>query len=191
MTDYMESRLTFTEAAQRLRDGEVIAYPTEAVWGLGADPLNESAVLRLLALKQRPPEKGLILAAGTRQQVEPFLALLNDAQRERVLATWPGPYTWLFPRPDVIPDWICGTHQSVAVRWSAHPTVMQLCQAFGGLVVSTSANPAGVQAARSAGEVRHFFGDDLPLVAGELGSARMPTQIGDAQTGAILRPSSP
>src|SRR5690606_18310794 len=133
------------EAATALRSGGVIAYPTEAVWGLGCDPRNEAAVLRLLALKQREVDKGLILVGASEAQLTPYIDMLalDAAQRAAVLASWPGPHTWIVPASTQAPAWITGTHTGIAVRVSAHPTVIALCDAFGGALVSTSANRAG------------------------------------------------
>ena len=137
----MAALLTPIEAATTLHRGGVIAYPTEAVWGLGCDPSNEAAVARLLALKQRPVDKGLILVAGTLEQFHGLLdwdALPTD-RSEAVFASWPGPHTWIVPTSGRVPHWITGAHDGVAVRVSAHPQVVALCDAFGGPLVSTSA----------------------------------------------------
>src|SRR5690606_23054211 len=116
--------------------------PTEAVWGLGCDPANEAAVRRLLAIKRRDPGKGLILVAADRGQLQPWVdfAGLPRARLEAVLASWPGPHTWILPAGAAAPRWITGDHDGLAVRVSAHPQVVALCRAFGGPLVSTSAN---------------------------------------------------
>jgi L-threonylcarbamoyladenylate synthase len=139
--------LSITDAVCVLRHGGVIAYPTEAVWGVGCDPFSEATVLRLLAIKQRPVDKGVILAAGALEQFEGLLdwSLLPTDRSEAVYATWPGPHTWIVPATGRVPHWITGAHDGVAVRVSAHPTVVALCAAFGGPIVSTSANIGGVQ----------------------------------------------
>ncbi len=137
--------LSLAEATTALRTGGVIAYPTEGVWGLGCDPRNETAVLRLLAIKQREPDKGLILVASQLEQLRPFVDItgLPADRLAEVLASWPGPHTWVMPATSAAPRWITGAHDSVAVRISAHPQVVELCNAFGGALVSTSANRAG------------------------------------------------
>ena len=182
--------LSLAEAIAALRTGGVIAYPTEGVWGLGCDPHNEAAVLRLLAIKQRAPDKGLILVASQLEQLRPFLditALPADRLAE-VLATWPGPHTWVMPAASAAPCWITGVHDSVAVRISAHPQVVELCNSFGGALVSTSANRAG----QPAPAVRDVL--DPALVAavdgvtdGETGNLASPTTIRDALSGLTLR----
>ncbi len=173
-------------AAAALHAGAVIAYPTEAVWGLGCDPANGAAVLRLLALKHRPVDKGLILIAADAAQLRAFLA--PAALPEPVAASWPGPSTWLLPAAADTPSWLTGEHDTLAVRVTAHPLAAALCRAFGGPLVSTSANRAGRPPAKSALAVRREFGDDLDLIVnGPLGGQARPTPIRDARSGAYLR----
>jgi L-threonylcarbamoyladenylate synthase len=178
----------YRKAAMCLDQGGVIAYPTEAVWGLGCDPWDVHAVARLLELKQRDPAKGLIVIAGTLQQVEPWLANLSAAQQATLKASWPGPRTWLVPDVRIAPPWVRGEHASIALRVSDHPVVQGVCAAFGGPMVSTSANPAGKAPARNALEVRRYFGAALDtIVPGETGGLDRPTEIRDLLTGEIAR----
>jgi L-threonylcarbamoyladenylate synthase len=181
-------RIDIDMTARYLRQGQVIAYPTEAVWGLGCDPYQHAAFDKILALKQRPIEKGVILIAASVTQVEPFLAGLDETQRQMVLSSWPAALTWLVPLTPAVPTWIRGQHDRVAVRVSSHPIVQAICTAFGGVIVSTSANPAGLDSARSANEVMQYFGQAVPCTVGEVGDATRPSTIKDAVTGAILRP---
>src|SRR5690554_420885 len=109
-----------TRAAGIMRAGGVVAYPTEAVWGLGCDPGNAQAVTRLLALKDRSPDRGLILLAASMEQLEPLLSGLDDLQRQRLRRTWPGPTTWLVPHDNRVPSWISGCFASVPVRVTDH-----------------------------------------------------------------------
>ena len=184
------ARLDAHAAAGLLARGGVLAYPTEAVWGLGCDPFDEAAVLRLLAIKQRPVEKGLILIAADLAQLQPLLELaaVPEARLAEVLASWPGPSTWVLPASAAAPRWITGSHPGIAVRVSAHPGVVALCRAFGGPLVSTSANLAGAAAA--------FRRDQLdPAVLarvdgvgeGETGGLARPTPIRDALSGHVFR----
>lgn len=99
-------------AARVVREGGVIAYPTEAVWGLGCDPWNEDAVYRLLALKARPVEKGLIVVAANIHQLDFLLEDLPDVWLDRLAGTWPGPNTWLVPHQERLPEWVTGVHDS-------------------------------------------------------------------------------
>src|SRR5690606_41548216 len=95
-------------AAKQMRLGGIVAYPTEAVWGLGCNPLDEDAVLRLLELKDRPIEKGVILVAATINMFAPLLSGLDDLQRQRLKNSWPGPHTWLVPNHGLVPHWCAG-----------------------------------------------------------------------------------
>lgn len=183
-----ERSIQLTRAVRVLRAGGVIAYPTEGVWGLGCDPANPAAVARLLELKARPVSKGLILVAGSIAQALPYLARLDPAQCTRVLESWPGPETWVVPAPAWVPRWIRGDSPGVAIRVSAHPQTAALCLRFGGALVSTSANRAGVAPARDALRVRRQLGRGIDyLLPGALGGRAGPSRIRDACTGQVLR----
>lgn len=178
------------EALSALHRGGVIAYPTEAVWGLGCDPFDEAAVLRLLALKRRDVAKGLILVAADLAQLEGLAdwgALAAD-RRAATLASWPGPHTWIVPANARLPRWITGAHDGVAVRVSAHPVIVALCNGFGGAIVSTSANRAGAPAPRMPSDFDDAVRTGIDaMVAGETSGLARPTPIRDARTGAALR----
>lgn len=174
--------------AQLLARGEVIAYPTEAVWGLGCDPHKLEAVEEVLRLKKRPVGKGLILVAASIEQFAPYLSDVSPQQQRQLESSWPGPVTWLVPDNGSVPPWIRGDHRSVALRVSDHPVVAGLCRAFGGPIVSTSANRAGRPEARDATTVRRQFGAELAALApGRVGQSAKPTEIRDLSTGAVLR----
>lgn len=170
-----------------LRDGGVIAYPTEAVYGLGCDPLNRAAVMRLLAIKQRPVAKGLILIADDFSRLLPFVQPPDDVLQQRLDASWPGPVTWLLPARPETPTWLRGRHTSIAVRVTAHRGAAALCAAFGGALVSTSANRLGQPPARTPLQVRQrCSGVDLVL-HGATGGRRRPSEIRDARSGELVR----
>jgi L-threonylcarbamoyladenylate synthase len=186
----MAAALSPDDAVRAIRAGGVIAYPTEAVWGLGCDPFNEAAVMRLLAIKRREVAKGLILISGERAQLDGLLdwGALPAERLASIEAGWPGPNTWIVPATARVPRWITGTHNGVAVRVSAHPVVAALCGKLGGPLVSTSANRAGAPPAFHRAEL------DPELLAlldgvtqGETGGLAAPTAIRDALTGAVLR----
>lgn len=184
------SRVELDAAAALLRGGGVLAYPTEAVFGLGCDPHDSHAFERVFALKQRPPTQGVLLIAADFEQVERYidLAALPEAVMRQVQASWPGPHTWIFPRTAEVPAWVTGGHDGIALRVTAHPPAAALCRAFGGALVSTSANPHGRPPARNVQTVSDYFGDALDgVLDGPLGDASRPTIIRDALTGAIIR----
>jgi L-threonylcarbamoyladenylate synthase len=183
----MASIWRLQQVTRCLDQGGVIACPTEAVWGLSCDPWSADAVNRLLALKQRPVEKGLILVAADISQFADLLDDLPEDWQERLSASWPGPNTWLVPHQDRLPAWVTGRHASVALRVTDHPLMQQLC-ALNGPLVSTSANPSGRPAARSRLRVQQYFGERLDdVLAGPLGGRRSPSTIRDLATGTVLR----
>lgn len=175
-------------ALQCLKQGKIIAYPTEAVYGFGCDPFNAAAVTRLLQLKQRNVEKGLILVAAEWAQVESLVEPIPPRALAQVLATWPGPYTWVFPVSATAPAWIYGQHRTIALRVSAHPVVQELCRAYGGPLVSTSANRQGEPPLRDARTLQMMFGKQIDLIIpGKVGGQTNPTTIRDAVSGQIIR----
>ncbi|ABI57973.1 L-threonylcarbamoyladenylate synthase [Alkalilimnicola ehrlichii MLHE-1] len=182
-------RFRIRQCAARLQAGGVVAYPTEAVYGLGCDPGDPAAVATLLTLKRRDPGKGLILIASRVSQLSPWL---GDAPLpQAVLASWPGPNTWLLPAAPHTPAWITGGRAKVAVRVTAHPVAAALCEAFGGAIVSTSANRDGQPPARSATQVRTRLGAEAAELAdilpGPVDRSARPTAIRDAESGAVIR----
>lgn len=180
--------LTIRQGAQCLLDGGVIAYPTEAVYGLGCDPDNESAVRKILELKSRPASAGLILVADRLERFAPYIQAVSPEMKERALSAWPGPVTWLFPRAGGVPDWLAGMHDTIALRISAHAGCRALCDAFGGPIVSTSANPSTQEPARSAARIESYFPGQLcGIVEGELGGSDLPSEIRDLATGRVIR----
>lgn len=175
-------------ACRALARGGLVAYPTEAVFGLGCDPANAAAVDRLLALKDRPWQKGLILIAADEAMLQPWIAPLDDDMRARIEGSWPGPATWLLPAASGCPERVRGEHETLAVRVTDHPVAAALCRAWGGPLVSTSANRGGGEPARDAATVRRIFGDALDAVIdAPVGGLARPTPIRDARAGATLR----
>lgn len=168
--------------------GGVIAYPTEAVYGLGCDPLEYPAVQRILDLKRRDAAKGLILIAARLEQLLPYVAPLTPDLRKKLEATWPGPVTWVLPAAAHTPAWLTGGRETLAVRVTAHPLASSLCELCATALVSTSANHSGHPPARSALQVRNSLGPEVDcIVPGLVGPQTRPTEIRDASTGAILR----
>lgn len=181
------NRWHLNQATRIILGGGVIAYPTEAVYGLGCLPYDHFAVTRILSLKSRSANKGLILVAARIEQLSEYIEFPDEVVRQRVLSTWPGPVTWVLPARPEVPNWLRGIHKTVAVRVSNHEVVRRLCEKTGALV-STSANPANRPPARSALKVRDYFGLSLDyILQASIGSNRRPTEIRDAYSGKILR----
>lgn len=180
-------------AARAIAAGAVIAYPTEAVYGLGCDPLDAAAVARILAIKQRDEGKGLILIAADFDALATFVEPLDARRMTEIQGSWPGPNTWLLPAREQTPRWLTGNHSTLAVRVTAHPVAAALCRAWSGrgsgTLVSTSANLGGRTPSRSALRVRLGLADapDL-IVTGACGGDARPSMIRDGRTGRVLRP---
>ena len=175
-------------AVHQLHLQGVIAYPTEAVWGLGCDPYSYSAVAEILRLKSRPESKGLILIACDWQQFSPYTTGLTGAQMARLQQPNNKPTTWLIPHNGSAPDWIVGEHDTLALRVTAHPLAASICRLFGGPIVSTSANPQGLPEAANSLKVRRYFGHRLDAIAsGNVGSASAPSEIRHLLSGEVIR----
>jgi L-threonylcarbamoyladenylate synthase len=179
-----------SQLAALIKEGGVVAYPTEAMFGLGCDPMNREAVARLCALKERSLAQGLILACASFEQTLPLVrwdqvsALALRAVRD----SWPGPTTWVLPATDLVPGWIRGDKSGVAVRISAHTPITTLCETLNSAMVSTSANLHGLPPAKSPDEVQMYFGRKLDgLLDAPIGDLKSATKIFDASTGHALR----
>ena len=169
------------------RRGGLIAYPTESCYGLGCDPRNARAVKRLLRLKGRPQNKGLILIADCYCRLQPYLAPLTTLQQQTVFPTWPGPHTWLVPVSRKTPRWLRGKYPTLAVRVTAHPGAAALCHALGSALVSTSANRAGFKPLKSYAACLKAFGNEVLVVPGRVGKRKKPSLIQDLTSGRIVR----
>ncbi len=182
------SRYRLLRAVDLLRAGGVVCHPTEAVWGLACLPHNPAAVARICDMKQRDPAKGLLLVADSIDRVRPLLESLTTTQRDRVLNSWPGPVTWVLPDTEFAPPWVRGHFDSVAVRVSEHPLTRALCAAADSCLVSTSANPAGMNPARDQQQAQRYFAAAVHYyMPGRCGGRDKPSAIYDALTGAVLR----
>jgi len=184
-----------SEAARVIATGGIIAYPTEAVFGLGCDPNNRTALQKLLQLKVRASDKGLILIAATQQQLSPYIASITPEQQLTLDESWPGPVTYIVPAARTIHDELTGGRETIAVRVSNHPVVTALCNACDSALVSTSANVSGQAPIRSSQawfsssnehEVQLRDQIDL-LLTGDVGMEDKPTSIFDLQSGQQLR----
>ena len=172
-----------------LQQENVIAYPTEAVFGLGCDPDSEKAVNKLLELKQRPWEKGLILIADNYEQLKDYVddSQLSHEQMDVMLASWPGPVTWVIPAKITTPKWLTGQFDTLAVRVTDHELVKAVCKKYGKPIVSTSANLSGLEPCRTTNEVIEQFQGSIPVLDGLVGGRQNPSEIRDAKTGQLYR----
>lgn len=181
------SQFKLRRALTTLQSGGIVGYPTEAVYGLGCDPDDDDALLEILWLKQRSPEKGLILIAADFNQLQDYIEPLPSEILGKLLQSWPGPNTWLVPvKPDVSPL-LTGGRKTLAVRVTDHPVAAELCRQFGGPLVSTSANLSGLPAAKSAYQVRWQLPEIDYLMTGACGGNKQPSTIRDAFSDEVLR----
>ncbi len=176
-----------SRAIEACQSGGVIAYPTESVFGLGCLPKYEHSVTKILELKKRSVGKGLICVAADQSQLVDLVDFDALTDANEVLATWPGPTTWLIPTKKTTPRWLTGTHDTLAVRVSAYPVVQQLCEVLGPLV-STSANPQNLPPAYDSDQVSKYFLDQLDYIyPASLPLENTPTEIRHGLTGEIIR----
>jgi len=167
------------QAIQHINQGDVIAYPTEAIYGLGCNPLDEEAVLKLLALKKRSIDKGLILIASSVEQLAPYLQL-TETIVSRIQASLLEPITWVTPAQAWVPKWLTGTHSSLAIRITKHPIARLLCLENEGPLVSTSANISTLPATKKPWKVSKSLNTKkLFVVPGEVGGLKQATPILD------------
>jgi len=178
------------EAVTALQQGQLIAYPTESVFGLGCDPQQSDAVERLVKLKKRDADKGLIIIASNFEQLLPYIDTIDESIANHAKSFWPGPVTWLWPvkKSASFSPLLTGKHQTIAVRVTAHPVAVALCDAFQGAVISTSANSEGSKPAKSAKEVQQYFSNQLTkIINADVGELLQPTSIYDVMTKAEIR----
>lgn len=175
-------------AARTVRAGGVVTHATEGVWGLACDPASPTAMARVLSLKKRAKKRGLILVAAEPEAVELFVAADAADAWASATATWPGDTTWLLPAAAGLDPYLTGGGSRIALRVSAHPACRALARAAGGIIVSTSANPAGRPAALASWQVRRYFGSRIDYVlGGHCPNPGQPSTIRDADSGVTLR----
>ncbi len=164
-----------------------MAHALEGVWGLACDPFDAPAVDRILRMKRRRAAKGLIVIAASAEAFADELAALSSETGRVVRDSWPGAETWIVPNRR-FPAWITGGAPTVAVRVPGHEQARALAGAFGGPLVSTSANVSGWPPARTELVVRRHFGAAADFVlSGGVGERRGPSRIRVAADGAELR----
>lgn len=141
----LNNNIDYQKAVDVIKSGGVIAYPTESVYGIGGDPFNNNVVKKILSIKNRPLEKGMILVCSSFEQAKDLIALeqLSQTHIDHLLSKWPGPYTFIVPASDKVPKSITGNKDTVAIRVSSNPTICKLCSLYGKPIISTSCNVTG------------------------------------------------
>ena len=199
----MERGKNIERAAACIKQGGIVAYPTEGVFGLGCDPDNEKALKRLINLKQRSNNKGLIIIAACREQLDSYIAPVGESVEKQLKATWPGPVTWILTASTTLSRTepssatastatttalLTGNRDTVATRVTLHETAAKLCLTCGHAIVSTSANLSGQESCIDAQSVADCFGDNIDyLLDLPVGNLQHPTPIFDGATGEQLR----
>lgn len=178
-------------AREVIRNGGVVAYPTESCFGLGCHPKQHAAVQKILRIKRRSATHGLILIAGDIEQISSYIKILPNELKSKMAASWPSSTTWLIPAASWVPSWIRGDSDKIALRIPAHRLARQLCNYCGHALVSTSANRRGQRSARSATQVNRIFSNHVDFVLdAKCGSANRPSTIIDLLTDQIIRQGS-
>ncbi|MBX4180857.1 Sua5/YciO/YrdC/YwlC family protein [Sodalis sp. CWE] len=172
-----------------LHQKQIIAYPTESVFGLGCDPDSVTAIKALLKLKKRSWEKGFILVAAHYSQLKKYVDddMLDFVTRQKIFSSWPGPVTWVLPASKALSPLLTGRYTSLAVRVSAFGPIKQLCLAFGKPIISTSANLTGYQPARDVNGVYKQLGANFLVMNEEVEGRLNPSEIRDALSGKLIR----
>lgn len=177
----------FKALQARFRRGGIIAYPTESCFGLGCDPRNYRAVVKLLRLKKRPLDKGLILVAGELKAFNAWISTLPPNLTAQLQKKYRPPCTWLVPPGRLASRAILGKHKRIAVRVTAHAQAARLSRDLHTPLVSTSANRAGKRPLRSARAVRRAFGKQVTIARGRVGREKKPSIIRDLLTHNTIR----
>lgn len=175
----MTTIVNLVEAAQLIKEGGVVAYPTEYCFGLGCDPRNYDAVKRILDIKNRPEHKGLILIANELAQLTSWLAPLTNDQVILLKESWPAANTWLIEKATDVPRWLSGDSNKIAVRVPGHDVARKLCELSDSAIVSTSANRSGQPAITDYRSIIAEFADQID------GVIAMP--VGDNDCASIIR----
>jgi L-threonylcarbamoyladenylate synthase len=179
-------KVSVEEARSFITQGRILAYPTEAVYGLGCDPFNQKAVNAIYTLKERETDKACIVLIASWSQLFTLISPITQIQLARVQSTWPGFVTWVFPKSPELPPWLGNVQGSIAIRMSAHPIAHAL--AIDTPIISTSANRSAQPPAKSISALFAQFPKGIDaLVQGSLGNALKPSPIYDVRNGKLLR----
>jgi L-threonylcarbamoyladenylate synthase len=177
-------------ALETFQQGGVLAYPTESVFGLGCDPDNNQAIEKLLSLKSRPADKGLILLAGNYSQLLPYIddEQIPQDKRFAVLSRWPDGITQLVAKNINTSALLTGRFDKIAVRVTSQPDVVALCLATNKPIVSTSANLSGQSPAKTWQGIPHDLAAKIDfIIKGKTLGFEKPATIIDALSGEVIR----
>ena len=171
-----------------LKAGKVLVHPTESIWGIGCDALNESAIDLIFKLKQRPLNKNLIVLVESYFSIKDFVINLNPDQEKLLNEKWPGPYTFLFTYNKKLPTHLMNDTGKIAIRVSNHLPIKHLLKQFSGLMVSTSSNLSGDDIIQDPIKILEFFeSNDLAYYDEQLGQTKKPSKIIDLESKSVIR----
>jgi L-threonylcarbamoyladenylate synthase len=153
----------YPEAIAALRRGDVIVFPTETLYGLGADALNSQAVEQVFQLKGRDPVNPIPVLVADREMLHALVADVPEAAQKLIRQFWPGPLTLVLPARKEIPKPLCNPSGGVGVRISSQAIATRLVNALGRPLTATSANPSGKEPARTIPEAKTYFGDQIEV----------------------------
>jgi L-threonylcarbamoyladenylate synthase len=175
------------QAITALKNGNLIGYPTESVYGFGADPFNETAIQKLQDLKARPKESAFLMIATDFNQIEKYIDCDDTNILKKIKTPSIHPTTWVCPASNLVPEFLWGPNKTIAIRITDFPLCVQLCEYFGGPIISTSANFKGEAAAKNFTDMQKFAGKLAFMINAPCGTATRPSTIKDLLTDAIYR----
>jgi L-threonylcarbamoyladenylate synthase len=153
----------FSAALRSLKRGEVIVFPTETFYGLGADALNENAVERVASLKERNPDDPIAVIVADREMLGRIVTDIPAVAEKLIRRFWPGPLTLVLPAKPDLPVPLLNREGKIGVRISSHPMATRITRELGRPLTATSANPSGKEAARTIQEARGYFAGKIEV----------------------------
>jgi L-threonylcarbamoyladenylate synthase len=174
-----------TAAARLIARGEIVAYPTETVYGLGADPFDVAALRRLFEVKGRDAKNPVLLIVSDMEQLREIAGEISDEARQCMRRFWPGPLSLLLPKSPRLPEYLTAGHGKIGVRQTADPIAVSLCRAVGHAVTSTSANKSGEPPVRVLAELK-LEGVAAGIDAGEI-PVTAPSTVFDPDEHVVVR----
>jgi L-threonylcarbamoyladenylate synthase len=168
---------SLSQAVEALKGGDVIVFPTETFYGLGADAFDHSAVEKVVSLKGRSPESPIAVIIGDEKALESIVTEIPPEARKLIEHFWPGPLTLILPAKQGLPQALLNPRGGIGVRISGHPLATRLTREFGRPLTATSANPTGKKPARTLTEARAYFSNHIEVFVdgGKLGGKRGST----------------
>jgi len=180
----------YEDISDAIVKGKIIAYPTESVFGIGCDPENEQSINKIIEIKNRGKQKGLIIIADEVKKLSKFIhkdyldLFIKKSDIESK------PTTWIVPSSKHVLNLVKGEDSSVALRITQHPIASRICKYSNKAIISTSANISSKTPAKNSNEILMQFGEEIDIIVdGRVGDSIKPTQIVDLITNKVIRES--